>query len=222
MRAFNLLSRKLANPINFPGLATIGRVGLLHARRLGGEIEPDIAHQDCASLEGFLMEKLPALACKSADHRRRVEGALVKVNEVDAPLARMGIVESQCLRLDMELPVGTAYVEFFEVRVAVEKLVMVGNAVVLNPDVRIVQAIGKPADMRLPVANEEVEVVRAIALRQVCWVVSGLGVKREAQHNADREQRKFAGSHQDSSSHLMDARQSISLADVVEPETPAL
>ena len=43
------LSRNLANPIHFPALATIRRERLLHARSVGRDVEPDVAHENGSS-----------------------------------------------------------------------------------------------------------------------------------------------------------------------------
>ena len=53
--------------------------------------------------------------------------------------------------------------ELFKIGVAIEELLMIGDAVVLDPIVGTNKAIGKPAHVSLPVADEEVEVVRSIA-----------------------------------------------------------
>ena len=88
-----------------------------------------------------------------SDHRRQAERAFVEIDEVDAPLVRLGIVEAEGLRLDALLLVGGGDVEFFEVGIAVEKFVVIGDAVVLDPGVGAVQAIGEAADVRFPVAD---------------------------------------------------------------------
>ena len=54
---------------------------------------------------------------------------------------------------------------------------VVRDAVVLNPDIGIVQAIGKATDVGLPVADEKVEVVRAIALRKEGRIRGGAGLR---------------------------------------------
>ena len=73
-----LLSRKLANPIYFPGLPTIWRERLLHARRLGRDVEPEIAHQNGSAFEVFLIEKLAAIAGKLASDRRQAKSPVIK------------------------------------------------------------------------------------------------------------------------------------------------
>src|ERR1700761_2401911 len=58
---------------------------------------------------------------------------------------------------------GTVDFELLEVGIGVEQLLVVGNAVVLDPFVGADEPIGQPPDMRFPVADEEVEVVTAVA-----------------------------------------------------------
>ena len=53
--------------------------------------------------------------------------------------------------------------KLLKIGVAIEELLMVGDAIVLDPIVGPNKAIGKPAHVSLPVADKEVEVVRPIA-----------------------------------------------------------
>jgi len=164
---------------------------------MGGDIEPNVAHQDGAAFEVLLMEKLTALAGKPTHNGRRIERSVVEVDEINAPLPGRGIVESQRLRLDAKFLIGAGHIELFEVCVAVEKLMMIRNAVVLDPDIGVVKPVRKAADVRFPVADEKVKVVRAIALRKQRGIIGSLGVKRDAQHHAYNKQRTLVGFHPD-------------------------
>jgi hypothetical protein len=53
--------------------------------------------------------------------------------------------------------------EFLKVRVAVQKFLMIRDAVVIDPVTGTNKAVRKPAHVSLPIANKEVEVVRSIA-----------------------------------------------------------
>ena len=53
--------------------------------------------------------------------------------------------------------------KLLKISVAIEELLMVGDAIVLDPIVGPNKAIGKPAHVSFPVADKEVEVVRPIA-----------------------------------------------------------
>jgi hypothetical protein len=87
----------------------------------------------------------------------------------------------------VKLLVGAGDLELFEVCVAVEKLMVIRNRVVLDPDIGIIEAIRKTADVRFPVADEEVKVVRAVALREKRWIVGGLSVELDCEHHAKNE-----------------------------------
>src|SRR5580698_6560562 len=107
----DILPRKLANPINLPGLAAVRRVRLFHARRIMRNVEPDAAHQNCPALKALLMIKLPALAAEPAYDGRCIERAVIEIDEIDAPLPRRGIVKAQRLRFNAKLFVGAGHVE---------------------------------------------------------------------------------------------------------------
>jgi len=66
----------------------------------------------------------------------------------------------------------TIDLKLLKIGVAIEELLMVGDAIVLDPIVGPNKAIGKPAHVSLPVADKEVEVVRSIAggsRRFICY-----------------------------------------------------
>jgi hypothetical protein len=69
----------------------------------------------------------------------------------------------------------TIDIELLEIAVAIEEFFMIGDAVILDPIVGPNKAIGKPAHVSLPVADEEVEVVRSIARgsRRFTWHCTG-------------------------------------------------
>src|SRR5580700_11734895 len=113
---------------------------------------------------------------------------LVHIQQVNAPLACCGVIEAQRLGFDTQLLVSAGDVEFFKVRVAVEDFEVVRDAVVLNPDIGIVQAIGQAPDVGLPVADKKVEVVRAVALRKVCRIRGGLRSKLNTENRHQNNQ----------------------------------
>ena len=82
------------------------------------------------------------------------------------------------MRLDVEFLVRAGDLELLEVRITVEKLLVVRDTAVLNPDIGVIEAVGKAADVGLPVANEKVKVVRTIALRKISGIGSGLGKRQ--------------------------------------------
>lgn len=64
---------------------------------------------------------------------------------------------------------------------------MIRDAIVLVPDIGVVEPIRKPPHVRFPVADEEVKVVRAVALRQICRIRRRLRVKRDSESHAQNE-----------------------------------
>src|ERR1700683_1420818 len=129
------------------------------------------------------MEKLAVSAGEVADYWRRGESSVIEVDEIDAPLARGGVIEAEGLRLDAEGFAGagdvTGHIELFEVRVAVEEFPVVGDTVVFDPDAGVVEAVGETADVSFPVADEEVEVVRTVMLGKICGILRSLSVSGE-------------------------------------------
>ncbi len=75
---------------------------------------------------------------------------------------RLGVVQPERLRLDVQMLLWIVDLKLLEIGVAIEKLLMVGDAVILDPIVGANHAIGKPSHVSLPVADNEVEVVRSI------------------------------------------------------------
>ena len=136
------------------------------------------------------MEKLPAIPGKAADYRRYVKRPIIEIDQIDAPLPRSWIVETKRLRFDAKFLIGARHVELFEVRVAIEKFMVIRNAIVHDPGIGIIEAVGEPADVRFPVADEEVKIVRTIALREVCRIRGCLRRKRTREHQAEYERRK--------------------------------
>src|SRR5215831_8414591 len=52
--------------------------------------------------------------------------------------------------------------KLLEIGVAIEKLLMIGDAVIIDPIVRTNKAIRKPAHVSLPVADEKIKIVRSV------------------------------------------------------------
>jgi hypothetical protein len=72
----------------------------------------------------------------------------------------------------VQVLLGVVDLELLEVRIAVEDLLVIRDAVILNPTARTDKTIGKPANVSLSVTDEEVEVVGSVAqlgsLRRHC------------------------------------------------------
>ena len=75
---------------------------------------------------------------------------------------------------------GIVDFEFLKVRVAVEKLLMIRDAVILDPIVGANEAVGKPAHVSLPIADEKIKIVRSVTRRSRRFTCYCTG-KRELQ-----------------------------------------
>jgi hypothetical protein len=74
----------------------------------------------------------------------------------------VGIVQPECLRLNVKVFLGIIDLKLLKVRIAIEKLLMVRDAVILDPSVGTNKTLREPAHVSLPVPDKEVEVVRSI------------------------------------------------------------
>ena len=90
--------------------------------------------------------------------------AFVQVEKIDAPLMRLWIIQPECLGFDVQVLLGIVDFEFFKVRVAVQKLLVIRDAVVLDPIIGANEAVRKPAHMSFPIADEKIKIVRSVAL----------------------------------------------------------
>lgn len=124
-----------------------------------------IAHKDCAAFPSLLVVEFTSLSVKLAYNRRKIESTFVEIQQVNTPLVRFGIIESERLRLYSEFVVGAGNVELFKISVAVEKLFMIRDAIVFDPDIRSLQAFGESTNMCFPVTDEKIEIVRSVPLR---------------------------------------------------------
>ena len=78
---------------------------------------------------------------------------------------RIRIVQPERLRLDVQMLLWIVDLKLLEIGVAIEKLLMIGDAVIVDPIVGANQPIREPANMSLPVADKEIKVVRSIVRR---------------------------------------------------------
>src|SRR5207249_5544569 len=117
----------------------------------------------CPSFILFLIVKLAAVPIKFANDWRYAQDAFVQIEQINAPLMRVMVVQPERLRLDVQMLLWIVDLKLLEIGVAIEELLMVGDAIVLDSIVGTNQAIGKPPYVSLTVAYEKVEVVRSIA-----------------------------------------------------------
>src|SRR5258705_12980430 len=82
----------IRHPVHFPRLSPVLRIRLLEVRRLRCGRRPGVADEDGAALVALLVVELTTAVLEGADGGD-VEGAVLRVGPVDAPLAGLGIVE---------------------------------------------------------------------------------------------------------------------------------
>ena len=128
----------------------------------------DIANLNHAAVAQFGIEEFAALAGKLTDQRRKIQLGLVEVEPVNAPLVRCRIVHPQRLTPERLMRRGRLDLELLEIRVGIQKLPVIANAVIVDPGAgaRIAGGeaglpIDQPAQMRLPVADQKLEIMRS-------------------------------------------------------------
>ena len=74
----------------------------------------------------------------------------------------VGIVQPEGLRLDVQMLLWIVDLKLLKIGVAIEELLMIGDAVIIDPIAGTNKAIGKPAHVSFPIANEKIEIVRSV------------------------------------------------------------
>src|SRR4029077_1521207 len=136
------LSAQFADPVCLPCLPTVSREGLFHARRFRRNIQPDVAHQNRAAFILFLVVKLPAVPTKFANDWRYAQNAFVQIEQIDAPLTCVRVVQPERLRLDVQMLLWIIDLKLLKIGVAIEELLMVGDPIVLDPILGTDKTIG--------------------------------------------------------------------------------
>jgi hypothetical protein len=88
-----------------------------------------------------------------AYNRRQAERTFVQVEKVNTPLMRVGIVHSKRLPFDVEMLFRIIDLELLKVGIRIQKLLVIGDAVVIDPIIRANKAVRKPAHVSPPVAD---------------------------------------------------------------------
>jgi hypothetical protein len=109
--------------------------------------------------------ELATVVSELSDNWRQVERSPVEVKQIDRSLVGLRIVKSERLTFIAFVPLLAKGVEFFKIRIAVEQLLVVRNSVIFHPIIRAVETVAQHADVSLPVADQEVEVMRSVPLR---------------------------------------------------------
>ena len=66
---------------------------------------------------------------------------------------RLGVVQPERLRLDVQVLLWIIDLKLLKIGVAIEELLMVGDAIVLDQIVGTNKAIGEPAHVSFPIAD---------------------------------------------------------------------
>src|SRR5882672_10472115 len=87
------------NPVHFPSFPAVVGKGLFEAARGWSDIGNDEANQNRFAVERFLVVELASSILEFAD-RRLGQAAAADAGEVEAPLAGLGVVQTQAQGLD--------------------------------------------------------------------------------------------------------------------------
>ena len=123
-------ARVHCDPVWFPGFAAVVREGLFEAVGGCGDVFENIAHQDSATVEWFLIVKFAAVIFEFADGGD-ADGALRAVRKIQAPLVRLRIVEAQ--REAFDVAGGAVHFQFHQVGAAIPEFADDGGAFVFDP-----------------------------------------------------------------------------------------
>jgi len=128
--------------------------------RVGGDVGPDEADEDGSAVGSLLTVEFATTVLELADERC-VQGAIIDIGERLAPLMCLGVVEQK--RHSFEGRGGVAGFELFQAGAPIPYLSDGNGAVRFNPSVGADEGMIEEADMRVPCAKVEVEVVLPVA-----------------------------------------------------------
>src|SRR6201999_2415586 len=88
------------DPVHLPGFAAVGGEGLLEVRCAGAHAGPVKADEGGFAVDGVSGIEVAVTVAEVAD-LGRVDAADAAVGPVEAPLARLAIIETQCQTFDV-------------------------------------------------------------------------------------------------------------------------
>src|SRR5919106_3041573 len=106
-----------------------------------------------------------AVGGEATDGRRQAQRPVARVGPVEAPLTGLGAVKPQGQAVDPGAGRRAVDPELVDVRATVPQRLGARGALVLDPVGRAAQRLREPAELHLPAAEDEVEVVLAVARR---------------------------------------------------------
>lgn len=147
---------------------------------VGSDVGPDEANEDGSVIESLLTVELATTVLELA-YERCVQGAIIDIDERLAPLMGFGVVEKK--RHSFEGRGGVAGFELLQVGAPIPYFSDSNGTVRFNPSVGASERMNEEADMRVPCAKVEVEVVLPVAkLLRGCRSLGGdrKGVRTKA------------------------------------------
>jgi len=109
----------------------------------------------------FLIVELAAVPIKLSNDRWHTENSFIQIQKVNTPLMRVRIVQLSICPLMCRCFSGVD-LKLLKVCVGTEKLLMIRDAVVLDPVVRTDKTIRETTDMSLPITDKKIEIVRSV------------------------------------------------------------
>src|SRR6266576_747571 len=160
-----LISGLICDPVDFPGLASIIRVGLLEVSRIRGDLRPNKSNIDGSALPLLPIVKLAATILELADHRLNglAQRRIRAVSPINAPLTGLRIVNTQSQTFNMTCwAVGF---KFLQIGAAVPNLSRYRRAIEFDPGFGANQAVLEARQMNLPGTDLEIKIVLTIRRR---------------------------------------------------------
>lgn len=148
------------NPVGLPVAATVVRIGLFEACRVGRDVGNDKADEDGFAVEVFLAVELAAAVAEAAMDRTG-QGAAARAGVVQAPLPGLRVVQAQAHTLDRSR--RARHPQFDQIGAPVQHFPHDAGAGVFHPFLRTGQGLGQPPQFGLPGADFPIEIVLAVA-----------------------------------------------------------
>ena len=125
--------RVRGDPVDFPRLPPVIREGLLKMARGRRDVGYDKADEDGSAIECFLGKELAAPILELAD-RGLAHGAAVAACKIEAPLAGLGIVQTQIQTF--EVTSRAIGLELYQIGAAIPNLADDRGALIFDPGSR--------------------------------------------------------------------------------------
>jgi len=151
------------NPVHLPGRPGVGRISLFEARRIGRHFRNHEPHEDGAAVDHVLTVEKPAPGRVERAVNGRGQDAVAHAREVQAPLARLGIIEAQRQALD-PAAAGTRDREFHDIGAVGRKRADRAGAAILRPFGRSGKRRAQP-QLGCPRTDLPIEVAASVSLR---------------------------------------------------------